>query len=71
MLLLRRLVLLGGEHVREAVHGGVAGGDGRAEEPHRTELFDEYYSGRVAGKLNPSDVVDIVRRAMPFHKYDW
>src|SRR5262249_5394073 len=27
---------------------------------HRTELFDEYYSGRVAGKLNPSDVVDIV-----------
>lgn len=32
---------------------------------HRTELFDEYYSGRVAGKLNPSDVVDTVRQAMP------
>ncbi len=32
---------------------------------HRTELFDEYYSGRVAGKLNPSDVVDVVREAMP------
>jgi acetolactate synthase I/II/III large subunit len=32
---------------------------------HRTELFDEYYSGRVAGKLNPSDVVDTVRNAMP------
>lgn len=32
---------------------------------HHTELFDEYYSGRVAGKLNPSDVVDTVRNAMP------
>lgn len=32
---------------------------------HRTELFDEYYSGRIAGKLNPSDVVDTVRAAMP------
>ena len=32
---------------------------------HRTELFDEYYSGRVAGKLNPSDVVDIVGQALP------
>jgi acetolactate synthase-1/2/3 large subunit len=32
---------------------------------HRQELFDEYYSGRVDGKLNPSDVVDIVRQAMP------
>jgi acetolactate synthase I/II/III large subunit len=32
---------------------------------HRTELFDEYYSGRVAGKLNPSEVVDTVREALP------
>src|SRR5882724_1061156 len=32
---------------------------------HRGELFDEYYSGRTAGKLNPSDVVDTVRRALP------
>jgi acetolactate synthase-1/2/3 large subunit len=32
---------------------------------YRTELFDEYYSGRVAGKLNPSDVVDTVRQALP------
>lgn len=31
----------------------------------RGALFDEYYSGRVAGKLNPSDVVDTVREAMP------
>jgi acetolactate synthase-1/2/3 large subunit len=32
---------------------------------YRTELFNEYYSGRVSGKLNPSDVVDTVRAAMP------
>ena len=32
---------------------------------HRDELFEEYYSGRVAGKLNPSDVVDTVRAALP------
>jgi acetolactate synthase-1/2/3 large subunit len=32
---------------------------------HRQELFDEYYSGRVNGKLNPSDVVDAVRQALP------
>jgi acetolactate synthase-1/2/3 large subunit len=34
-------------------------------ERHRTELFNEYYSGRVAGKLNPSDVVDAVRQNVP------
>lgn len=32
---------------------------------HRTALFDEYYSGRVQGKLNPSEVVDTVRQAFP------
>jgi acetolactate synthase-1/2/3 large subunit len=32
---------------------------------HRTALFDEYYSGRVAGRLNPSDVVDAVRNSVP------
>jgi acetolactate synthase I/II/III large subunit len=32
---------------------------------HRTRLFDEYYSGRVAGRLNPSEVVDTVREAFP------
>jgi acetolactate synthase-1/2/3 large subunit len=32
---------------------------------HRAELFNEYYSGRVAGKLNPSEVVDTVREALP------
>ncbi len=30
---------------------------------HRTALRDQYFSGRVAGKLNPSDVVDVVRGA--------
>jgi acetolactate synthase-1/2/3 large subunit len=32
---------------------------------YRTDLFDEYYSGRVSGKLNPSEVVDTVRQALP------
>ena len=32
---------------------------------HRTRLFEEYYSGRVQGKLNPSEVVDTVREALP------
>lgn len=32
---------------------------------YRTDLFDEYYSGQVAGKLNPSEVVDTVRQALP------
>ncbi|MBI3939143.1 MAG: thiamine pyrophosphate-binding protein [Betaproteobacteria bacterium] len=32
---------------------------------HRKRLFALYYSGRVKGKLNPTDVVDAVREAMP------
>src|SRR3546814_706064 len=32
---------------------------------HRDELFRRYYEGRVTGKLNPTDVVDTVRAAMP------
>jgi acetolactate synthase-1/2/3 large subunit len=32
---------------------------------HRDALAALYYAGRVAGKLNPTDVVDVVRRAMP------
>jgi acetolactate synthase-1/2/3 large subunit len=34
-------------------------------ERHRAALFAEYYSGRVDGTLNPSDVVDTVRNALP------
>lgn len=30
-------------------------------ERHRNELRDTYYAGRVEGRLNPTDVVDIVR----------
>ncbi|MBI3709634.1 MAG: thiamine pyrophosphate-binding protein [Proteobacteria bacterium] len=30
---------------------------------HRKALMDIYYSGRVAGKLNPTDVIDVVRKA--------
>lgn len=32
---------------------------------HRSKLRDGYYAGRVAGRLNPSDVVDVVRAVMP------
>jgi acetolactate synthase-1/2/3 large subunit len=32
---------------------------------HRKRLREAYYGGRVAGRLNPTDVVDVVRAAMP------
>jgi acetolactate synthase-1/2/3 large subunit len=32
---------------------------------HRERLRAEYYAGRVGGKLNPTDVVDLVRDAAP------
>jgi acetolactate synthase-1/2/3 large subunit len=32
---------------------------------HRTKLRDLYYAGRVAARLNPTDVVDAVRALMP------
>jgi acetolactate synthase-1/2/3 large subunit len=32
---------------------------------HRAGLHERYAAGRVAGRLNPSDVVDVVRAAMP------
>ena len=32
---------------------------------HRDGLFEAYYTGRVPGKLNPTDVIDVVREAMP------
>ncbi len=32
---------------------------------HRAKLMELYYSGRVAGRMNPTDVVDVVRGAMP------
>jgi len=34
---------------------------------HRAKLRELYLAGRIAGHLNPSDVVDIVRAAMPVH----
>ncbi|MGV9796502.1 thiamine pyrophosphate-binding protein [Mycobacterium sp. NPDC003449] len=34
-------------------------------ETHRSTLRDAYYEGRVIGRLNPTDVVDVVRAAMP------
>jgi acetolactate synthase-1/2/3 large subunit len=32
---------------------------------HREALMSKYYEGRVAGRLNPTDVIDVVRRASP------
>jgi len=32
---------------------------------HREALCSAYYSGRVSGKLNPTDVVDVVRDTLP------
>ncbi len=32
---------------------------------HRDALFAAYYAGRVQGKLNPSDVVDVARACFP------
>ena len=32
---------------------------------HREALRKAYYAGRVDGRLNPTDVVDLVREAMP------
>jgi acetolactate synthase-1/2/3 large subunit len=32
---------------------------------HRARLHELYAAGRVAGRLNPSDVIDVVRAAMP------
>jgi acetolactate synthase-1/2/3 large subunit len=32
---------------------------------HRERLAAAYHAGRVAGRLNPSDVIDVVRSAMP------
>lgn len=44
-------------------------GEGRWTEQqvkdHTTRLREAYYSGRVSGRLNPTDVVDVVREAMP------
>jgi acetolactate synthase-1/2/3 large subunit len=32
---------------------------------HRDALAARYYAGRTAGRLNPTDVIDVVRRASP------
>lgn len=44
---------------------GTARWDEAEVEVHRKQLREAYYSGRVQGRLNPTDVVDVVRAAMP------
>lgn len=55
--------------VCERLAEALAGGEPRWREAeiaaHRTELRARYAAGRSTGRLNPSDVVDLVRAAMP------
>ena len=55
--------------VSDAVSNSIGGAPKWKEsavKSHRDELVALYYAGRVAGKLNPTDVVDLVREAMPW-----
>ena len=49
--------------------GEIAGGGARWSEAeiaaHRDELRRLYYAGRVPGRLNPTDVIDVARAALP------
>ncbi len=45
--------------------GGQARWTERDVAAHRNALAAQYYAGRVAGRLNPTDVIDVVRRASP------
>jgi acetolactate synthase-1/2/3 large subunit len=48
-----------------AAYGGQARWKEQAVAAHRQGLRDVYYAGRTPGSLNPTDVVDVVRAAMP------
>jgi acetolactate synthase I/II/III large subunit len=50
--------------VRQETDGGSAWGRA-AIDAHRTRLRDGYLAGRVSDRLNPTDVVDVLRAAMP------
>lgn len=45
--------------------GGAARWTAAEVAAHRKALMASYYEGRVAGRLNPTDVIDVVRRASP------
>jgi acetolactate synthase-1/2/3 large subunit len=54
--------------ILDALASGYSGGAKWSEaeiRTHRQELTRLYYEGRVAGRLNPTDVVDAVREASP------
>jgi acetolactate synthase I/II/III large subunit len=50
--------------IREETAGGSAWPAGSLES-HRRRLEDGYRAGRLEGKINPTDVVDVMRDAMP------
>jgi acetolactate synthase I/II/III large subunit len=49
----------------EAAAGNLARWSEAEVAAHRRELTELYYAGRVAGRMNPTDVVDVVRALMP------
>lgn len=50
--------------IREETSGG-SGWPAGALAAHRQKLNDGYRAGRLAGTINPTDVVDVMRAAMP------
>lgn len=54
------------EWLREEWKGGTRWDESEIA-AHKNALRNAYYSGKTAGKLNPTDVVDVVRAAMPLN----
>ncbi len=52
------------DHLREYIGEGARWREAELS-AHRDRLQALYYAGKVAGKLNPTDVVDVARAAMP------
>lgn len=52
------------DHLRDAV-GSAGKWSEKDVAAHRDGLFELYYTGKTPGKLNPTDVVDVARAAMP------
>jgi len=52
------------DHVRGHIGEGARWSEAEIA-AHRDRLVDAYYAGKVEGRLNPTDVVDIARAVMP------
>ena len=51
-------------HIAESYRGQAKWSEA-AVRHHREKLAELYYAGRIAGRLNPTDVVDAVRKSLP------